>query len=84
MNTKPELTIVIPAKNESHNLPSLLTSLSKQDYRLLAATRVFVADAGSTDGTPEIAMSFADRLSISVIPGQQGNGKTVWAHLRHT
>ncbi len=69
MTTKPELTIVIPAKNESHNLPSLLTSLSKQDYRLLAATRVFVADADSTDGTPEIAMSFADRLSISVIPG---------------
>lgn len=69
MNTQAELTIVIPAKNESLNLPLLLTSLSKQDYPLLAATKVFVADAGSTDGSNEIAMSFAERLNISVIPG---------------
>jgi glycosyltransferase involved in cell wall biosynthesis len=30
---------------------------------------VFVADAGSTDATIETALSFADRLLISVIPG---------------
>jgi len=30
---------------------------------------VFLADAGSTDGTQELAMSFADRLNIEVIPG---------------
>jgi glycosyltransferase involved in cell wall biosynthesis len=35
----------------------------------LPVTRVFVADAGSTDGTIETARSFADRLQISVIPG---------------
>jgi glycosyltransferase involved in cell wall biosynthesis len=69
VNTKPELTIVIPAKNESRNLPLLLTSLSNQDYRHLPLTKVFVADANSTDGTPEIAMSFADRLLVGVIPG---------------
>jgi glycosyltransferase involved in cell wall biosynthesis len=32
-------------------------------------TRVLVADAGSTDGTPEIVMSFRDRLNVGVIPG---------------
>ena len=32
-------------------------------------TKVFVADAGSTDATIEVAVSFADRLNISVIPG---------------
>jgi glycosyltransferase involved in cell wall biosynthesis len=32
-------------------------------------TKVFVADAGSTDGTPELAMAFSDRLDIEVIPG---------------
>jgi glycosyltransferase involved in cell wall biosynthesis len=64
-----ELTIVIPAKNEVRNLPLLLTSLSKQDYPLLPLTRVFVADAGSTDLTVEAALLFADRLNISVIPG---------------
>jgi glycosyltransferase involved in cell wall biosynthesis len=35
----------------------------------LPATTVFVADAGSTDGTAELAMLFADKLRISVIPG---------------
>jgi len=32
-------------------------------------TKVFLADAGSTDGTQELALSFADRLDIEVIPG---------------
>lgn len=30
---------------------------------------MFVADANSTDGTPEIACSYADRFDIEVIPG---------------
>jgi len=69
MSMNAELTIVIPAKNEARNLPHLLTSLSRQDYPHLPVTRVFVADAGSTDATIEVALSFADRLLISVIPG---------------
>ncbi len=32
-------------------------------------TRVFVADANSTDGTPEIALSFPAKFPIDVIPG---------------
>jgi glycosyltransferase involved in cell wall biosynthesis len=35
----------------------------------LPSTRVFVADANSTDGTVNLALSFAGRLAISVIPG---------------
>jgi glycosyltransferase involved in cell wall biosynthesis len=69
VNTTAELTIVIPAKNEARNLPLLLTSLSMQDYPLLQHMKVFVADANSTDDTLEVARSFSDRLSISVIPG---------------
>lgn len=69
MNTQPKLTIVIPAKNESRLLPALLGSLCGQDYPLMKSTKVFLADAGSTDGTQELAMSFADRLNIEVIPG---------------
>jgi glycosyltransferase involved in cell wall biosynthesis len=66
---QPKLTIVIPAKNESRLLPTLLESLCRQDYPLMKSMKVFLADAGSTDGTPELAMSFADRLDIEVIPG---------------
>jgi glycosyltransferase involved in cell wall biosynthesis len=43
--------------------------LSKQDYPLLPLTKVFVADAGSTDLTVESALMFSDRLDISIIPG---------------
>jgi glycosyltransferase involved in cell wall biosynthesis len=69
MNTLPQLTIVIPAKNESRLLPTLLESLCRQDYSQMRSTKVFVADAGSTDGTQELAMSFTGRLDIEVIPG---------------
>jgi len=69
VSTKAELTIVIPAKNESRHLPILLTSLSRQDYPLLRHTKVFVADAGSTDGTVPLALAMRDRLDVSVIPG---------------
>jgi glycosyltransferase involved in cell wall biosynthesis len=69
MNTPNELTIVIPAKNEAKLIPRLLTSLTNQDYSKMSSTRVLVADANSTDGTPEIVMSFRDRLNIGVIRG---------------
>jgi glycosyltransferase involved in cell wall biosynthesis len=68
-NTKNELTIVIPAKNEAKLIPQLLTSLTSQDYSKMSSTRVLVADANSTDGTPEIVMSFRDRLNVGVIRG---------------
>ncbi|MGC2697098.1 MAG: glycosyltransferase [Candidatus Angelobacter sp.] len=50
-------------------MPTLLDSLCRQDYPMMKSTRVFLADAGSTDGTQELAMSFAGRLNIEVIPG---------------
>jgi len=46
-----------------------LDSLARQDYSLIRATKVYIADAGSTDGTPDLARSFADRLDVEVIPG---------------
>src|SRR5260370_40533540 len=64
-----ELTIVIPAKNEVQMLPKLLKSLCKQDYEGMGAARVILADAGASDGTVEVALSFRDRLAVEVIPG---------------
>src|SRR3984885_10109442 len=69
MNTTNDLTIVIPAKNEAKLIPRLLTSLTNQDYAKMSTTRVLVADANSTDGTPEIVLGFRDRLNVSVIRG---------------
>ena len=64
-----ELTIVIPARNENQSLPRLLTSLNQQDYLHLPDTRVFVADANSTDGTAEMARAFTAKFPIEVLPG---------------
>jgi glycosyltransferase involved in cell wall biosynthesis len=69
MSTTSELTIVIPAKNEARLIPNLLLSLATQDYSKMPSTRVLVADANSTDGTPAIALAFRDRLNVAVIPG---------------
>jgi glycosyltransferase involved in cell wall biosynthesis len=33
------------------------------------SVKVLVADAGSTDGTQQLALGFADRLDVEVIPG---------------
>jgi glycosyltransferase involved in cell wall biosynthesis len=69
MTTTSDLTIVIPAKNEAKLIPRLLTSLVMQDYSKMPSTKVLVADAGSTDGTPEIVLGFRRWLNIDVIPG---------------
>jgi len=69
MNTSQELTIVIPAKNESALLPRLLESIAQQDCPGIRETVVYVADAQSTDGTPDLALGFRDRIDVRVIPG---------------
>ncbi|HLJ85332.1 MAG TPA: glycosyltransferase [Candidatus Angelobacter sp.] len=60
---------MIPAKNERKLLPLLLESLCRQDYPCLPDTTVCIADAGSTDGTVELALSYSDRLKIKIIRG---------------
>ena len=78
-----ELTIVVPAKNESQSLPRLLISLSRQDYPHLRDTKVFVADAGSTDCTAAIAQLSAENLhlALEVIPGGLPSvGRNAGAH----
>ena len=69
MNMENSLTIVIPARNEALLIPRLLESLLNQDYPQIRNTQVLVADAGSTDGTPDIVRSFEGRLRVEVIPG---------------
>ncbi len=64
-----ELAIVIPAKNEEKLLPRLLDSLIRQDYALMADTRIILADADSQDRTVAVAMEFSRRLAITIIRG---------------
>lgn len=87
MSTQAELAIVVPAKNEAQLLPHLLASLLTQDYPLMANTPVFIADAGSTDGTVAIANSFRPLLDVRVIagglPSAGRNAGALAAHSRY-
>lgn len=66
----PSLTVIIPAKNEEHFLPILLTSLRKQS---LQPIEIIVADAGSTDSTRVIAQSFGAKVIQGGMPGVARN-----------
>src|SRR5512139_1878813 len=71
----PSASVIIPARNEEHNLPTLLRSLAAQPLKL---HQILVVDDGSTDHTAELAR----QLGAKVIPSQpvpEGwRGKT-WA-----
>jgi len=71
----PAVSVIIPARNEEHNLPTLLRSLATQSVK---PREILVVDDGSTDRTAEMAR----QLSATVIASQplpEGwRGKT-WA-----
>src|ERR1700730_666579 len=69
MNMNEELTIVVPARNEARLIGTLLDSICSQNYERIRSTRIYIADATSTDGTVERALGYSDRLQISIIPG---------------
>jgi chlorobactene glucosyltransferase len=52
MANAPTVSIIVPARNEEHNLPRLLRSLIALDYPTF---EVIVVDDASTDATPAIA-----------------------------
>lgn len=69
-----ELTsVIIPVFNEAEHLPSQLAALEGQTYE--GAWEVVVADNGSTDGSDDIARSWADRLpDLRVVYGSDKQG----------
>jgi glycosyltransferase involved in cell wall biosynthesis len=55
-----DVSVVIPARNAALFLPEQLAALARQDGA--GPFEVIVADNGSSDETPTVALSFADRL----------------------
>jgi glycosyltransferase involved in cell wall biosynthesis len=53
-------SVVIPCRNAADTLGEQLTALAEQEYD--GAWEVIVADNGSTDGSADLARTFADRL----------------------
>jgi hopene-associated glycosyltransferase HpnB len=74
----PEVSIIVPARNEEAVIGTTLASLLAQDY---PAFRVILVDDASTDRTRAIAEGFADpRLSVLTAPPKppRWSGK-LWA-----
>lgn len=63
-----ELSIVIPCKNEEQYIGALLESLTRQMYDM-RRTRIFIADAGSTDKTLGVIRKYKHKLPITIIKG---------------
>lgn len=70
-----QLSIIIPARNEEHNLPTLLCSLTAQTVR---PREIIVVDDGSTDRTAEIARQHGAMVVASQPLPDGWRGKT-WA-----
>ena len=63
----PDVTAVVPARNEAEMLPVTLPALLGQEYP--GALSVIVVDDRSSDGTGEIAAKLADGRPLTVIAG---------------
>lgn len=62
----PRVSVLVPARNEEHNVLACVMSLLAQDY---PDFEVLVLDDRSTDGTAQALRSLAERTSISVLEG---------------
>jgi 4,4'-diaponeurosporenoate glycosyltransferase len=69
------LSIIIPARNEEQNLPTLLRSITTQPVK---PREIIVVDDGSTDRTAEIAQQLGARVVNSRPLADGWRGKT-WA-----
>ncbi|MFI5268740.1 MAG: glycosyltransferase [Chloroflexota bacterium] len=77
----PSVSIVIPARNEAHNLPALLASLNALEP---PAAEVIVVDDGSSDATAKVAQEHGATL-IHIDgppPGWQGKTFACWTGAR--
>ncbi len=75
----PRLSVIIPARNEEHNLPILLESLGCAGLtRRGGETEILVVDDESSDATREIAASYGCRVVVAGARPNDWVGKS-WA-----
>jgi len=62
-SSRPDVAVVVPARDEAASIEAVLRSLLAQDYR--GSFRIILVDDNSTDGTGDIARGIVDpRLTV--------------------
>lgn len=76
----PEVTVVVPARDEAEHIAASIASLLAQDYP--GPFRVVLVDDNSTDGTADIARALPGAERLTVITGKprpRGWAGKLWA-----
>ncbi|GAC1649245.1 MAG: hydroxychlorobactene glucosyltransferase CruC [Ktedonobacteraceae bacterium] len=81
----PDISVIVPARNEEANLPRLLASLLRQDYPLY---EILIVDDGSTDATAAIVRNYSKDgvrlISLKGLPdGWTGKNHACWVGAQH-
>jgi dolichol-phosphate mannosyltransferase len=71
-----DLTVVIPARNDTENLRVLLPNLRNALQSLAISSEVLVVAEGSRNGAGEVARMFGARLIVQAVAGYGGALKT--------
>ncbi|MFH1022474.1 MAG: glycosyltransferase family 2 protein [Planctomycetota bacterium] len=77
--TRPSVSIVIPARNETQTLPALFHELRTvlPELEQTYSTEIIVVDDGSSDGTADLAASLGGRIVRNT--GAHGKGRALAA-----
>jgi dolichyl-phosphate beta-glucosyltransferase len=76
VNANPDISIVIPAYNESQRLPDTLQVVKHYLKQENLSHEILVVDDGSRDNTPQIALSLKEQIpELTVIQNPQNSGK---------
>ena len=68
------ITIILPAYNEVDSLGGLLDNFCQAFEEESKEWRIILVDDGSTDGTAEVAKSFASRIRMEIITHPENKG----------
>ncbi len=77
-----DLTVVVPAFNEEHRLPTTLSSMVKYFAARSESVEIVVVDDGSSDGTVDVVEAFlrtAHNVRLIALPANAGKGAAVRA-----